>query len=245
MSRNFELLRQANRDQELFGSQEATPQKTFSSPHRFTAEVEKELSELLQRIVQSPEGQKRKTVLFSAVEPGAGTTWICAMLGRVLAASSFGPVCLVDANFHAPALHGYFGIRAEPGLREALIELERPIGDFIRTLDGTGLSVLPAGTIERRLPLVGPASFAVRLQQLRARFELILIDAPAASSCADAFLFSEHVDGVALVLAANSSRREVARKVREGFEKGRKARVIGAVLNKRTYPIPEVVYRVL
>jgi len=245
MSRNFELLRQANRDQEVFGLQDPNPESALSSPRLFAAELEKDLGELLQRIVQSPEGQKRGSVLFSAVEPGAGTTWICAALGRLLSTSTFGTVCLVDANFRAPALHGYFGLDLHPGLWDALVELERPISDFIRSIGGASVSLLPAGTRQPRSSLVAPASFASRLRQLRDRFDLVLIDAPAASAGPEAFLYSEHVDGVALVLAANSSRREAARKVREGFENGRKAPVIGAVLNKRTHPIPEVIYRVL
>jgi len=44
-----------------------------------------------------------------------------------------------------------------------------------------------------------------------------------------------------LVLEANVTRREVALQVADRL-RGMKIKVLGAVLNKRTFPIPESVY---
>jgi Mrp family chromosome partitioning ATPase len=41
---------------------------------------------------------------------------------------------------------------------------------------------------------------------------------------------------------ANSTRRETARKAKESLESA-KVKLLGAVLNKRTFPIPEALYR--
>jgi Mrp family chromosome partitioning ATPase len=51
-------------------------------------------------------------------------------------------------------------------------------------------------------------------------------------------------DGIVLVLRANSSRRESARKATQDLQNA-KARVLGAVLNQRTFPIPESIYKKL
>jgi Mrp family chromosome partitioning ATPase len=48
-------------------------------------------------------------------------------------------------------------------------------------------------------------------------------------------------DGVVLVIEAHATRREAARKVKESLEAAN-VRLLGAVLNKRTFPIPEVLY---
>jgi len=50
------------------------------------------------------------------------------------------------------------------------------------------------------------------------------------------------VDGVVLVLEANSTRREVALRVTESL-KAMNIPVLGAVLNNRTFPIPAAVYK--
>jgi Mrp family chromosome partitioning ATPase len=47
-----------------------------------------------------------------------------------------------------------------------------------------------------------------------------------------------------LVIEANSTRRETTRKAKESLEAAN-VRLLGAVLNKRTFPIPEVFYRKL
>jgi protein-tyrosine kinase len=49
-------------------------------------------------------------------------------------------------------------------------------------------------------------------------------------------------DGVVLVLKANSSRREAARQALNEMQSAN-VRVLGAVLNQRTFPIPEKIYK--
>jgi Mrp family chromosome partitioning ATPase len=51
-------------------------------------------------------------------------------------------------------------------------------------------------------------------------------------------------DGVVLVLKANSTRKERARGAVQDL-KNAKVRVLGAVLNQRTFPIPDSIYNKL
>jgi len=46
---------------------------------------------------------------------------------------------------------------------------------------------------------------------------------------------------VVLVLKANSSRREAARKAVQDLQNAG-ARILGAILNQRTFPIPQAIY---
>ena len=70
----------------------------------------------------------------------------------------------------------------------------------------------------------------------------MLVDAPPLNQYADGSILGQIADGVVLVLEANSTRRESALKAIEAL-RGAQADVLGAVLNKRTFPIPESVYR--
>jgi Mrp family chromosome partitioning ATPase len=55
-------------------------------------------------------------------------------------------------------------------------------------------------------------------------------------------LLSRWTDGVVLVLEANATRRDAARRVKEILNAANVS-VLGVVLNNRTFPIPDVLYR--
>ena len=57
----------------------------------------------------------------------------------------------------------------------------------------------------------------------------------------DAVALGSFSDGVVLVLRAHSSKRNTAKQAVEEMQAG-KAKVLGAVLNHRTYPIPQKIY---
>ena len=68
-----------------------------------------------------------------------------------------------------------------------------------------------------------------------------MIDSPPLSTYSDGIVLGQLSDGVVMVLEANSTRREAALRVAEGL-RARQIKVLGAVLNKRTFPIPEGLY---
>jgi len=74
--------------------------------------------------------------------------------------------------------------------------------------------------------------------------QMVLVDVAALGDANDAVLLGCGGDGVVLVLKANTSRRESARKAVQDLQTA-KVRVLGAVLNQRTFPIPESIYRKL
>jgi len=80
------------------------------------------------------------------------------------------------------------------------------------------------------------------IKDLRGEFEYVLINAPPIGLFGDAALLGQTADGVVLVLEANSTRRLAALKAKQVLDAA-KVRLLGIVLNNRTFPIPEKVYR--
>jgi len=72
----------------------------------------------------------------------------------------------------------------------------------------------------------------------------VLIDTPGMNVSNDAAGLAAGCDGVVLVLKANASRREPSRKLVDDLRTA-KVQVLGAVLNQRTFPIPESIYKKL
>ena len=89
------------------------------------------------------------------------------------------------------------------------------------------------------------------LDQVRAQmkalpgvFAYVVINAPPVGMYNDAVLLGQKADGIVLVLEANSTRRVAAHKAKQALEAAN-VRVLGTVLNNRTFPIPEKIYRLL
>jgi Mrp family chromosome partitioning ATPase len=80
-----------------------------------------------------------------------------------------------------------------------------------------------------------------RITELRSGVDYVLIDASAMNVSNDATVLAAAADGVVMVLKANSSRRETVRKAVQDMQAAH-VRVLGAVLNQRTFPIPDAIY---
>ncbi|MGE5199370.1 MAG: hypothetical protein ACM3H9_06995 [Rhodospirillaceae bacterium] len=78
--------------------------------------------------------------------------------------------------------------------------------------------------------------------RLRTTYDLILVDAPPATTSPQGLAVSRQVDGVVLVLAAEDTRWPVAERVKQSIERSG-GRVLGIALNKRQYHIPDWIYR--
>ncbi|MGA8669178.1 MAG: hypothetical protein WB679_04850 [Terracidiphilus sp.] len=79
------------------------------------------------------------------------------------------------------------------------------------------------------------------IQELRKDFDYILIGLPAINRGSDLAICAPLVDGIVLVLEANHTRKITARRAHERIAASR-GKLLGIVLNNRTYPIPEKIY---
>ena len=84
--------------------------------------------------------------------------------------------------------------------------------------------------------------FKSRLSDVRKEFSYILVDAPPINAYGEASLFGRMADGLVMVVEANRTRRESAQKAKRILDTAG-VTVLGAILNKRTFPIPEFLYR--
>ena len=181
-------------------------------------------------------------MVFTSTEPATGCSWVTAHTAEVLAGRIAGSVCVVDANLRDPGLHQQFEIENGPGLAEALQQPD-PIRNLLRPSLLPNLFVITAGkaTADSQA-LVTSDRMRMRVHELRSEFDFVLIDASAMSAAGDAIGLGGLCDGVVLVLKANASRKETARQAVQDLQAG-KAKVLGAVLNQRQFPIPESIYK--
>jgi capsular exopolysaccharide synthesis family protein len=254
MSKNFELLQQAAQPQHV-GSEPtktalpgALPDRASVNGHRDAngLDIEKlareEMLKLVQRIFLSQSEGRPRVVIFASVDPGSGCSRTCACVARNLAEHISGSVCVVDANLRSPALPGYFGVSNHFGLTDALLQ-GGAVRDFMKPLGRDNLWLLSSGSLAADSPsLLKTDRLKQRIEELRKEFDYVLIDSPPLNLYADAASIGQLADGLVLVLEANETRREAAHRVIDAWS-ATKVPILGAVLNKRTFPIPESLYR--
>jgi Mrp family chromosome partitioning ATPase len=244
MSKNYEVLHEAGRDREIFRTAAgAKPAVVPGSERRGRGKDlrREEILKLIQSVFLTGDPCAPRLVVFSGVERGNGCSWVCARAGEALAARIEGKVCLVDANLHAPSLHRFFGVDHGSDLTDALLQAG-PVEQFARPIRGGNLWLLSGRPVPSEVAgVVSPERLRNRFLELCLGFSYVLLDTPPVNESADALMFGKMADGMVLVLAAHATHRDAARKAKERLEAA-EVRLLGAVLNKRTYPIPEALY---
>lgn len=254
MSRNFELMQRVGRGFAVPPIPQSIPQPIRMSselhekarPNRTRLNLgqvaREEASRLVQRIFLSADPRTPRAVLFAGVNEGVGCSQICLLVAETLRSTVSGSICLVEANLRSPSLPRMLGTTNHHGLTDALVQ-QGPIRSFARPLEIDDVWLLSCGSLASDSPdILNSDRLKARFEELRAEFDYLLVDAPSLSRYADATALGRVTDGLVLVLEANSTRKETAVMVMESLRAAR-IKVLGAVLNKRTFPIPESLYR--
>jgi Mrp family chromosome partitioning ATPase len=252
MSKNFELMQRIRierkadaepRIQNRVHVQSAPKNGHRTGNLRGLDEVASEQSvKLIQRVFLLQTQAAPRVVVFAGVDRGNGCSRVCSAAARTLANNVTGSVCLVDANLRSPSLAESFRISNHHGLTDAL-RGEDPVRTFAEQLGPENLWLLSSGSFsEESFSLLNSNRVKERFAELRKEFDYVLLDAPPLTHYADAIALGQLSDGFVLVLEANATRREAALDVTANL-RAAQIRILGAVLNKRTFPIPDSVYR--
>jgi capsular exopolysaccharide synthesis family protein len=252
MSRNYDLIQQARAEPEIapipelktaFSVDDVNGNGRGNAAGLDLDQIAREESlKLVQRVFLQQAEERPHAVVFAGIELGDGCSRICANTAKTLAQNISGSVCLVDANLRSPSLAQFFGVSNHHGLADALRQ-QGTIRDFTQQLRPDNLWLLSCGSFATDAPsLLSSDHLKALLTQLRKEFDYLLIHVPGVILDGAASMWGPLGDGVILVVEANLTRREVARKAKESLESAN-VRLLGAVLNNRTFPIPEAIYR--
>lgn len=245
MSRNFELLQKLEQERSQIGvlpisrSEVSFPHAETEREPRPEVHFPDEVCTLVRRLFLLDTGGPR-VVVFSSVERGAGCSWIAAQCAQALAAQIERSICLVDANLSHPALHSYFDVENNHGFAEAMSH-SQSLGKCATQLAPRNLWLLTSGQRSTHDVVLNIDSLRDCGRQLREQFDYAIIDAPPWNFHSHAAVLGSAADGIILVLRANASRRSATQTLVAEI-KAANIRLLGAVLNERTFPIPQAIY---
>jgi Mrp family chromosome partitioning ATPase len=144
-------------------------------------------------------------------------------------------------------MHELFWLDNTRGFLQALeaTDENNPIKDYAQRVQDSNLWILPSGgSVAESHSVIVSESVQRRIAELKREFDFLLIDTLAMKTSPDAGLLGRFADGVVLILAANATTREAAANSRIVLEAA-SVPIAGAILNKRTYPIPDAVHQYL
>jgi Mrp family chromosome partitioning ATPase len=181
---------------------------------------------------------------FAGVDNDNGGGQICTLVAEVLAGDPMRSVCLVETDFRSPDLLGPWGEDGY-GLAAALVR-KGPIRAFARPANGANnLWVLGCGTLVADCYNVfASGALRERVAELRQEFDFVIMHAASLTRYADAIGLGQLADGLILVVEAGVTRRDETARVMATL-RASKIDVLAAVLNNRTSPIPEKLYKLL
>lgn len=129
-----------------------------------------------------------------------GKTMVAANLAAALSRNRDARTLLIDADLRRPRQHALFGISSQNGL-SAILAGRAGLDSLVEIAGIPDLTVLPAGVVPPNpTELLSRPLFQRLLNALRARYEIILLDTPAASCGGDADTIAARAGG-ALVVA--------------------------------------------
>ncbi|HZT73264.1 MAG TPA: polysaccharide biosynthesis tyrosine autokinase [Terriglobales bacterium] len=160
--------------------------------------------------------------------PGEGKSTASAHLAGAFAALGSRTV-LVDADMRKPNVHRQFGLSNQIGLSNVL-RGQAPLDDALRPVF-SNLTVLTSGPVAATPSELLHLGMADVVEQLRGRFDVVLIDCPPVLGFADAASIANLAEGVLLIVqAGRTEQQQVGAALRQ--LRGVRANILGIVLNR-------------
>jgi capsular exopolysaccharide synthesis family protein len=122
-------------------------------------------------------------------------------------------VLLIDADMRKPSVHTLFGARKTPGLSEVLtggIQLDKALFTHESL---SNLFLLPSGTPPPNpADLIGSKRFDTLLEEVKSKYDLVIVDSPPVLMVTDAVILSTKVDGTIIVVRSQKTTRPVLKR---------------------------------
>lgn len=202
----------------------SNPIEELADPKSTLSEAYNSLSSALR--YSTPNGLPRSLMITSS-QPSEGKStssiaiaYIFARIGR--------KVVLVDMDLRRPTLHRYVGSN-KLGV-SSLLTSQNTLDEVLQPTELTNLSAITSGPIPPNpTELLNSPGLLAMLEELKGRFDLVILDSPPVLGLADAPIISALADGVLIVVQSERCRRRALRTSLQRLAAVR-ANILGATL---------------
>lgn len=181
-----------------------SPKEIIKSENRSSAaEAMRIIKANLEFVLIKVKEGKAKTIFLTSTVPNEGKTFMSANLAATIALSGK-KVLLIGSDIRNPRLSEYFTL-PEVGLANFLASKSLNIEDLIVKQDGfDDFYILPSGTIPPNpAELLMSKKVDVLFEDLKLKYDYIVVDTSPVSLVADTHLIAKHADCFVYVIRAN------------------------------------------
>ncbi len=197
------------------------------APHSRIAEAYRSIRTSI--IFSAPEDRPLKTILITSASPQEGKTTVTANLGTVFAHSNE-KTLIIEADMRKPRLAKSFTIENKVGLSSFLTGASN-LDESIQRTFIPNLFIMPSGPKPPNpAELLTSRKPRLLLEELRGKFDRIIVDSPPVLTVTDTAILANMVDGVIDIVRASFLNIELILRGRQRLYES-KARIIGVILN--------------
>ncbi|MEW6618822.1 MAG: CpsD/CapB family tyrosine-protein kinase [bacterium] len=211
---------------------------TYHDPKAPIAEQYRILRTNIQRL--TPENPPRVIAVTSALHQ-EGKTTTAINLSVVMAQDLHKKILLCDCDLRKPMVHKLMGIDSNKGIAEILL-YDADIESVLHTGKVENLTILPCG---KRPPnpaeLLGSYKMKELINELRTKFDYIIIDTPPVLAITDVGIIADYIDGVIFAVQAWRTQREAVLRSQALLTAAR-AKILGFVLTNVEHFVPRYLY---
>ncbi len=192
-------------------------------------------------LLSAANGKTLKSVLVTSARREEGKSTVAAYLAYGLATQLRSRVLLVDAHLRSPRVHELFEMRLTRGLSDLLAGNDGLEG-ALRPTHIPGLRILSCGSrLEGYDAALDPVAFEALLRDLEMRADTVIFDGDSVLTSSQTWVHARLFDATILVVECERTKWEVVDQCHEQIAKAG-GRVLGIILNKRKYYVPNIVY---
>jgi len=196
-----------------------------------------EVRRLLQTLARQDATHARKVYMMASAGRSEGKSTVCALLAIISAPIFHRRTLVIDGDMRRPTLHYLLGLPQRPGLYDVLHGIQ-PLDVVIRPTSLLTLSAItsghPAGSIGEAYD---DEAFAALLEEARAKFDIIFVDAAPVVPVVEPMMMAEHVDSVLIVAMVGRTPLMMVRRMRQIIDPIL-PKVSGVVLNNAVEGLP-------
>jgi capsular exopolysaccharide synthesis family protein len=152
-----------------------------------------------------------RVVLFASSLPREGKTAVATSFASFLSVAGVKTI-VVDTDLRKPSVHRALGMKIGPGLVDCL-HLQVPLTTAIQRDQATGVDAITAGSASARLPhLLGTDQMTHLLTQLKATYDVVILDSAPLLAVADSRILGQFADKTVFLVRWADTRRETAKR---------------------------------
>ncbi len=176
-------------------------------------------------------GSDNKVIAITSCTPNDGKSTVSFNLAISLAEAGK-RVIFIDADLRKSVLVGRYKLAKQAYGFSHFLSGMAGFDMVVAATNIEKLHVVFSGPIPPNpAELLGNKYFKSLVQQLRENYDYVIIDTPPLGSVVDSMIVARECDSVMLVVAANSTSRKFANKIKTQFERN-DIKLLGVVLNK-------------